>query len=396
MVRSTQDLWLHRFAIVLAVATLGLVTLGGVVTTKGVGMAVPDWPTTYGDHLFLFPFSKWIGGVFFEHSHRLWGSLVGLFTAIIAIWVWVRDTQGRQRWAGLAVMVLVLGLMGYHKPWMLVSVAAVSFVAALWAAAKAVREPDHRLRWLGVIALAAVIIQGVLGGLRVLLDDNGWGTEFGIFHAALAQLFFLLVGSIVLITSGWWGRAEPAAQGGAVRRIILATTLLIFVQLIFGATMRHQHAGLAVPDLPLAYGKVWPATDPASVAVYNSHRIEAAGEHPITAGHIVVHMLHRYTGVVIAVLILVAGIGALRGRHHLLRRFASAWIALALVQVTLGILTITSDRKVDVTTAHVAVGAVTFLTGWLSFLISARTGVVRAADVSPAMLGAKAGGLKHA
>jgi len=81
MVRSTNNVWLHRFACALAFATLLLVGLGGVVTTKGVGMAVPDWPTTYGDHMFFFPPSKWMAGIFDEHSHRLWASLVGMLAA---------------------------------------------------------------------------------------------------------------------------------------------------------------------------------------------------------------------------------------------------------------------------------------------------------------------------
>ena len=144
-----------------------------------------------------------------------------------------------------------------------------------------------------MIAFAAVIIQGVLGGMRVLLDEHGWGTELGIFHAVLAQLFFLLLCSIALLTSRWWTNFDvhelDSVAARSVRRLFVATTFLILVQLIFGATMRHQHAGLAVPDFPLAYGKVWPATDAASVQFYNAHRMEAAGEQPITAPHIVVH-----------------------------------------------------------------------------------------------------------
>src|ERR1041384_6559835 len=97
MRRSSQDVWFHRFAIVLAVATLFLVALGGVVTTKGVGMAVPDWPTTYGQNMFFFPYSKWMGGIFYEHSHRLWAALVGLLTAALLIWVWSRESKGVER-----------------------------------------------------------------------------------------------------------------------------------------------------------------------------------------------------------------------------------------------------------------------------------------------------------
>ncbi|HMJ90267.1 MAG TPA: COX15/CtaA family protein [Candidatus Acidoferrum sp.] len=395
MGRSTENVWLHRFAFVLAVLTLLMVALGGVVTTKGVGMSVPDWPTTYGEHLFLFPFSKWIGGVFFEHSHRLWGYLVGFFSAVLAIWTWARDTKGRERWVGISAMILAGALMGYHKPWMLVSVAAVSMFAAIWAGVNAMRQPSHQLRWLGVIILAGVIVQGVIGGLRVLLDEK-WGTEFGVFHATIAQLFLLLAGSIVLITSDWWAKASRMFHGGALRRFVFATTLLILLQLIFGATMRHQHAGLAVPDLPLAYGKLWPATDASSVAAYNSHRIEAAGENPISAGHIVIHMLHRYTGVLIAALVIVCATMMFRRGGTVQRRFATAWIALVLLQVTLGILTITSERKVDVTTTHVAVGALTFLIGWISFLVSSRNAVESEAIAANELLSPKGAELEHA
>jgi len=90
MRRSTGNVWLHLFAWALVVATLFLVALGGVVTTKGVGMAVPDWPTTYGQNMFLFPYSKWVGGVFDEHLHRLVASAVGLLTTILAAWLWLK------------------------------------------------------------------------------------------------------------------------------------------------------------------------------------------------------------------------------------------------------------------------------------------------------------------
>src|SRR5687768_12200721 len=86
MVPTRNNRWLHCFALGLAVATLFLVALGGVVTTKGVGMAVPDWPTTYGHHMFFFPFSHWYAGIFDEHSHRVWASIVGILAAVFAIW----------------------------------------------------------------------------------------------------------------------------------------------------------------------------------------------------------------------------------------------------------------------------------------------------------------------
>ena len=333
MARSNNNVWLHRFACALALATLFLVALGGVVTTKGVGMAVPDWPTTYGENMFLFSYSKWVGGVFYEHSHRLVASMVGMLTTVLAIWLWMKESR---RW----------------------------------------------LRWLGVAAFCGVVFQGLLGGMRVVFDKYNLGTELGIFHAVFAQLFFLLVCSVALFTSRWWeGRAGDrmdSVRALAVRRWFAATILLILVQLFFGAAMRHQHAGLAVPDFPLAYGKVWPATDAASVTRYNARRMETAGEAAITAPHIVVHMLHRLTGV--AVLCAILGCAVLAWRNSssgsLLRKISGLWVAVVLVQVALGILTILSQRKVDVTTAHVAVGALTFALGWMLVLIASRAVVV--------------------
>src|SRR3954465_12012741 len=151
MSRSNDNQWLHRFAVLTAFATLLLICVGGVVTSKGVGMSVPDWPTTYGYNMFFFPFSKWVGGIFYEHSHRLVASAVGLLTVSLAVWLCLKE-------------------------------------ARIW------------LRWLGIAAVFAVVLQGVLGGLRVTqLKD-----EIGIFHAALAQLFFVLVSAIALFLSRWW------------------------------------------------------------------------------------------------------------------------------------------------------------------------------------------------
>ena len=149
----TDRRWLHRFAVFTAIATLFLICSGGMVTSKGVGLAVPDWPTTFGYNMFLFPVSKWIGGIFFEHIHRLVASAVGFFTIILAVWLWLRENQ---RW----------------------------------------------LHYLGFSALGLVILQGVLGGLRVTLLKD----EIGIFHACLAQLFLGLLVIIAVATSRLWQR----------------------------------------------------------------------------------------------------------------------------------------------------------------------------------------------
>jgi cytochrome c oxidase assembly protein subunit 15 len=220
------------------------------------------------------------------------------------------------------------------------------------------------LRWWGVIAFSAVILQGVLGGLRVVLFRD----QLGIFHAALAQLFFVLLCAITLFTSrrkvSLVGPISPSSP------IVFATTLLIFCQLIIGATMRHQHAGLAIPDFPLAYGKIWPAMDAGSVAGYNQRRIEVLDANPITAFQIALQMTHR----VMAVLIFAgAGWSAWVGRRRPeLRKLTLAWFGLIVGQVLLGAVTIWSNKAADIATAHVLVGALSLAFGSILSIICFR------------------------
>ena len=323
--RACEHRGLHWFAVLTAAATLGLIGIGGVVTSKGVGLSVPDWPTTYGYNMFFFPVSKWVGGVFYEHSHRLAASGVGLMTTILAVWLWLK-------------------------------------------------EPRRWLRWLGVAAFIGVVLQGVLGGLRVteLMD------ELGIVHAALAQLFFVLVSAIALFTSRWWQTAASAAgarPGGAgLRPWYAAATVLVFLQLLLGAGMRHEHAGLAVPDFPLAYGKWWPDMDAASVERYNQLRHEAVALNPITAGGIALHMAHRAGAVLVLGTILMAAWKTRRHleRRHPLRRIAHGWTILVAVQAGLGAATVWSNKSADIATLHVTVGALVLVAGAMLVLMHYR------------------------
>jgi cytochrome c oxidase assembly protein subunit 15 len=98
MSHSTNNPWLHRFAALTALATLWLVAAGGLVTSQGVGMSVPDWPNTYGYNMFLFPPSKWVGGIFYEHTHRLIASGVGLMTITLMGWLWIAESRRWLRW----------------------------------------------------------------------------------------------------------------------------------------------------------------------------------------------------------------------------------------------------------------------------------------------------------
>ena len=315
---------LFWFAVLNAVATFLLIGLGGLVTSHEAGMSVPDWPTTYGYNMFLFPVDKWVGGIFYEHSHRLLASIVGLLTTILAIWLWAKDA----------------------RKWM---------------------------HWLGIAAFLLVIAQGILGGLRVR-----WNLDWlGVPHGAVAQTFLVLTCAIALFTSRWWKNSEtekqiPVPRG--LRKHILYVTILIFIQLLIAATMRHQHAGLAISDFPLAHGKVWPATSPEAIADYNAHRPVGTIGNPITAFQINLQMVHRLVAYLIFLGVAAAAFLARRklGGADWLTKFAWFWLALLSLQIVLGAATIWSNKAADVATGHVMVGALALLTGAVWWLVAAR------------------------
>jgi cytochrome c oxidase assembly protein subunit 15 len=186
----------HRLAVLTALCTIPLLFVGGLVTTKGAGLAVPDWPTTFGYNPFLYPWSMMVGNIFYEHSHRLVAAAVGLLTVVLAVALWLGE---KQRW----------------------------------------------LRRLGAAALALVIAQGVVGGLRVVLLEQ----TLAIVHACLAQAFFALAVSLALFTSDEWRKSSPKVDvpdAGRLQRLCLITTGLVYVQVIFGAVLRHTGEMLAL------------------------------------------------------------------------------------------------------------------------------------------------------
>jgi cytochrome c oxidase assembly protein subunit 15 len=196
--------WPHRWAVVLACATFPLIWVGGLVTTTDAGMAVPDWPTTYGYNLFLYPWSEWFFGpwnLFIEHGHRLLGALVGLFT-IGLLWVLWRNES--RRW----------------------------------------------VQAFGLVLLVGVIVQGVLGGLRVRMDE----VALAMVHGCTGPLFFTLCAAMSVVTSLRW--REQHRRGGSLeadsaRRILplaAATALVAYLQLVVGAQLRHVPV-TAEPDV---------------------------------------------------------------------------------------------------------------------------------------------------
>jgi cytochrome c oxidase assembly protein subunit 15 len=305
---------LHRFAILVAAATLLLVFAGGLVTSTDSGLSVPDWPTTYGYNMFTFPLSKWVGGIRFEHSHRLIASLVGLLTIVLA--VWIQRREGR-RW----------------------------------------------VRRLGWAALGLVVAQGMLGGLTVLLFLP---PAVSVAHACLAQTFFCTIVTLAIVTSPSFRDRAPRSfsatfAANPLARLAAWATGLVYLQLLVGAVMRHTRAGLAIPDFPLALGRLVPPLDTFPVAIHFAHRVNAVA-------------IAAVVGVLVA--------RAIRSRRPGLVRLALVLAALVTVQIGLGAATVLSRKDVLVTTAHVATGALVLGTA-LSFGIGALAAERRRGNVIP-------------
>src|SRR3954470_5508213 len=202
--------WIAAFA---AVFTWPLIFVGGLVTTYRVGMAVPDWPTTFGMNMFLYRFWEAAWGVFIEHGHRLYGAAVGVATIVLMAW----------------------------------------FLAA---------ERRRSLKALGVLALLAVVGQGVLGGYRVRLNS----TTLAAVHGCTAQAFFALMVVLCVLTGRDWATAsDPLTDGLHLRRRAAVTLTLVSAQVVVGAWLRHfgsttalfVHALLAAIVLGMAATLAW-------------------------------------------------------------------------------------------------------------------------------------------
>ncbi len=325
--------WLHRFAIALVLTTFVLLVFGGTVTSKGVGLAVPDWPNSYGYNMFLFPPSMWVGGIFWEHVHRLLGSLVGFMTIIAAVWLWITNSPRRD-----------------GRTW---------------------------LRWLGAATLALVIVQGVMGGLRV----TELSMSLAVLHGITGQLFFCMTVLIAAATGRWWlnARKQPkpndqeASLLKAPRRWAVAALFILVTQLAVGAVMRHTGAGLAIPDFPTSYGQVVPPMTEAGINAkinetipFDESPFADAAEY-VTPAQVGVHYAHRVWAIVVTAALVAWLVCVARrvGTTPGFRGPAAGLVALLLVQVALGASVIWSGRHPEVATAHQATGAVLLATAAL-------------------------------
>lgn len=305
---------------VTAVAALLLILVGSLVTSTGSGLAVPDWPLSYG---MLFP--PMVGGILYEHGHRMVAAAVGLLVVVQAlVFTW--------------------------------------------------REPRRWLRVLAWTAVAAIVAQGVLGGLTVLflLPD-----PISIAHAVLAQSLAMLLVLIAYAQSREWERrarepapAAPAAGERPLWPVVAALPAVVFLQLVAGALMRHTDAGLAIPDFPLMGGSLLPRFDDRMLAAINADRF-ALRLPPAGMAQVIVHFLHRLGAAVTLIAVVAVNLAVRRRGRTAVRRLLAGVNALVLVQAALGALTVLTARSPLMASLHVVTGAGLFALTLLCLLRSA-------------------------
>jgi len=328
----TYNRAVYLLACLLAVSIFPLLWVGGMVTSKGAGMSVPDWPNTFGYNMFLVPWERWApgtaGGVFWEHFHRLLGAWVGFVSLTLCGVAWFTD---RRRWVKVVSTLLLVG----------------------------------------------ICLQGIKGGLRVL-DSS---LTLAIAHGIFGQIVFTGSCLFALLTSKLWANQLReftflgSSNAKLARRVsvgLIAVTVLCVTQLSVGALMRHNPmrgvnggAGLAIPDWPLHYGKIIPPISRADVDAVNQIRPFDYNLPPITPGDVHLHITHRLGAYTLAlVAVIVAGAMILRlGKTCLFSRVGGCvLLTLLALQITWGVLTVVYRKPADIATLHQATGALLLMT----------------------------------
>ena len=317
---------LHRYTAFLIFSVVILIIAGGLVTSTKSGLAVPDWPNTYGYNMYTFPPSMWVGGIFYEHLHRLIASGIGFLTIIL---VFLTHKFEQRKW----------------------------------------------VKKLSLIALVTVCFQGLLGGLTVLflLPDL-----ISTFHATLAQTFFCLIITTHIIQTKWWHNQSSFDNStnlesiSKLSKISLIVFGIIYFQLIFGAWMRHTESGLAVPDFPLSYGQIFPSLNSENLEKYNNLQIEKNirlyADGPLSSFQIMYHMIHRTWAYVVVIGIIFLFSKLKKTSNNIIpkkiKTISLVLILMVCSQFILGILTVLTRKSVFITTTHVVLGALTLGLTW--------------------------------
>ena len=301
-------IWVRRLSKLLVISTLLLIFAGALVKSHEVGLSVPHWPTSYGYQMFAFPFSDMIGGIFYEHGHRMIATIVGLMTLILAFTIYYTD----------------------HRLW---------------------------FKKTAFFALGLVIIQGLFGGLTVLLFLP---TPVSVIHAILAQTFLMVT---ILISYGLSKEKANRMLNESTNYKVLRfptylVTSIVFIQLIIGALMRHTDSGLAIPDFPLSGGYIIPTFNQEMLNTIQSMQFES-GLPFVTLNQIIIHYLHRMGAIAVTISIgwLTLKIIQSKISNERINRLTGYLITLLIIQITLGAFTIWSVKEPFITSIHVVNGA---------------------------------------
>ena len=304
--KPSSDIWLRRFSKLTVFSTLFLIFAGALVKSHEVGLSVPDWPTTYGKQMFAFPLSDMVGGIFYEHGHRIIATIVGFFTMIQAIW---------------------LGF-SHHPNW---------------------------LKKLGFFALAMVIIQGLFGGITVLFFLP---PLVSIIHGILAQTFFIMT---IIIAYSMSQERENRVDNGMVQAIRKGALLmggLVYIQLILGALMRHTGSGLAIPDFP-TMGGMWIPTFSSEMMTNINYILFDLDLDSVSKGQVIIHFIHRLGAVIVTGTIgyFYAKYGETIKANQRSKAVFISIIVIVIIQFSLGVLTVLSARSPYIASFHVVTGA---------------------------------------
>jgi len=312
---------LHYFLALIACCTALLLFAGAEVTSRGAGLAVPDWPLSFGEW-----WPDMVGGVYYEHGHRAIAAAIGFLTLVATVWSLAVE---KRRWA----------------------------------------------RGLVLVCLGAVVLQGILGGMTVLHLLPTW---LSTSHATLGQTFFCLITAAAIVTSKSFlaaahgGGAEEARTFAGLRRWVVVAVVCLYGQLILGGVMRHSEAGLAIPTVPLAYGQVVPSLSEESMKGYRGEMLrilsatvmeidERVEEMALNLSpyKVAIHFAHRVGAVVVSLVLLglVAYIFARHAQHLMLVGLACTIAGLLTLQICLGFFVILTLKTPNVASLHVLGGA---------------------------------------
>ena len=293
---------------ILVFSILVLIFAGALVKSHEVGLSVPDWPTTYGYQMFQFPFSDMVGGIFYEHGHRMIATMVGFMTLILSIIVYLSDNE-------------------------------------LW------------LKKLTFFALGLVIIQGLFGGLTVLLYLPAY---ISIIHAILAQTFFVLIIYISFSLSKKDAlKLDNLSNVSDLKTPAYFVAISIYIQLILGAIMRHTESGLAIPDFPLSGGYIIPPFNQSMIETIQSMHFDA-GIQFVELYQIIIHYFHRLGAFIVTLSIgyFSYRVAQLKLSFSIVHKLTLSIILFLLIQIFLGAMTIWTVKNPLITSFHVLNGAI--------------------------------------